>query len=224
MPSLVQKRKLRRENRGTQTTRNIIVRHKKNFSAGTLYFTHCPNFSTNSQIDLNYHFAKKHSARKLDVTLKCKQFYQKFPGIYALRRHRNSQHGMQIGSGTRDVNVEHVLGDVEDHSLGEELRCCQHFLVGSELERARHKVFNYAVETLNETTVNEKLDHFFSNLKCAAKVNLPFGFMSKFIEDGGFSYFYAHKNNTLLDQSKLVCTHDDLVKMKDLLNKTYVIL
>ena len=49
------------------------------------------------------------------------------------------------------------VGDAEDHSLREELRSCKHFLVDSELERARHKVFNHAVETLNETIVNEKL-------------------------------------------------------------------
>ena len=100
------------------------------------------------------------------------------------------------------------------------MRSCQHFLVDSELERATHKVFNYAVETLKETIVNEKLDHFFNNLKCAAKVNLAFGFILKNIEDGGFRYFYAHENNTLLDRSNLVCTHDDVAKLKDFLNKT----
>ena len=130
---------------------------------------------------------------------------------------------MQIGSGTRNVDVEHIVGDVEDHSLREELRSCQHFLVDSELERARHKVFEYALETLNETVVNEKLDHFFNNLKCAAKVNLAFGFILKNIEDAGFRYFYAHDNSTLLDRSKLVCTHDDLAKLKDFLNQTDVI-
>ena len=93
----------------------------------------------------------------------------------------------------------------------------------SELERARHKVFNYAVETLNETIVNEKLEHFFSNLKCAGKVNLDFGFTLKNIEDGGFRYFHTHENNTLLDRFKLVCTHDDLAKMEDFLNQTDVI-
>ena len=130
---------------------------------------------------------------------------------------------MQIGSGTRDVDVEHIVGDVEDHRLREELRFSQHFLVDSELEWARHKVFNYAVETLNETIVIEKFDQFFNNLKCAAKVNLAFGFTLKNIEDGGFRYFYAHENNTLLDRSKLVCTHDDLAKWKDFLNQTDVI-
>ena len=71
------------------------------------------------------------------------------PGFYALRQHRNTQHGMQIGSEARDVDVEHIVGDVEDQRLREKLRFCQHFLVDSELERARHKVFNYAVDSLN---------------------------------------------------------------------------
>ena len=95
---------------------------------------------------------------------------------------------MQIGSGTRDVDVELIKGDVEDHRLREELRSCQHFFVDSELERARLKVFNYAVETLNETVVNAKLDHFFNNLNYAAKMNLAFGFILKNLEDGGFRY------------------------------------
>ena len=130
---------------------------------------------------------------------------------------------MQIGSGTKVVDVEHILGDVGDHRLREELRSCQHFLVDSELERARRKVFNYAVETLNETIVNEKLDHYFNNLICAAKVNLGFGFILKTIENGGFRYFYAHENMSLLDRSRLVCAHDYLAKLKDFLNKTGVI-
>ena len=63
---------------------------------------------------------------------------------------------------------------------------------------------------------------FFNNLKCAAKVNLASGFILKNIEDGGFRYFYLHENNTLLDRSKLVCTHDDLAKLKRFFNKTDV--
>ena len=223
MPSLNRKEKITCENCCTQTTRNNIVRHKKSCSAGTLYCTHCPKFSTKSQSGLKYHFAKKHCAPKPDITFKCKLCYQEFPGFYALRQHRNTQHGMEIGFGTRNVDVEHIVGDVEDQRLREELRSCQHFLVDSELERARHKVFNYAVETLNETIVNEKLDHFFNSLKCAAKRNLAFGFILNIIEDGGFRYFYAHENNTLLDRSKPVCTHDDLAKSKNFLNKTDVI-
>ena len=54
-------------------------------------------------------------------------------------------------------------------------------------------------------------------------MNLAFGFILKNIEDGGFRYFYAHENNTLLDRSKLVCTRDDMANLKDFLNKTDVI-
>ena len=54
-------------------------------------------------------------------------------------------------------------------------------------------------------------------------MNLVFGFILKNIEGGGFRYFYAHENNTLLDRSKLVCTHDDLAKLNDFLNQTDVI-
>ena len=223
MPSLIRKEKVTCENCGTQTTKNIIVRHRKSCSAGTLYCTHYPIFSTKSQNDLNYPIAKKDSAPKPDVTFKCKLCFQEFPGFYALRQHRNTQHGMQIGSGTINLDVEHIAGDFEDHRPREELPSCQHFLVDSELERARHKVFNYAVETLKETIVNEKLINFLNNLKCGTKANLAIGFILKNIEDGGFRYFCAHKNNTLLDRSTLVCTRDDLAESKDLLNKTDVI-
>ena len=76
---------------GTQTTKLNLARHKKSCSVGTLYCTQCPKFSKLSRNDLNYHIAKKHSAPKLDVTFKCKLCYQKFPGFYALRQHRNTQ-------------------------------------------------------------------------------------------------------------------------------------
>ena len=222
MPSLNRKEKVTCEKCGTQTTKLNLARHKKRCSVGTMYCAHCPNLSTKSQNDLNYHIAKKHSAPKPEVTFKCKLCYQEFPGFYALRQHRNTQHGTKIGSGTTDVDVEHIVGDVDDHSLREELRSCQKFSVDSKLERARQKIFKYAVEALNEKIVNEKLNHFFNNLKCAAKVNLAFGFILKNIEDGGFRYFYAHENNTLVDRSTLVCSHEDLAKLKDFLNKTDV--
>ena len=127
MSSLIRKEKNTYENCGTQTTINNIIRHKKRCSAGTLYCTQWPNFSKKSQNDLNYHIAKRHIAPKPDVTFKFTLCDQEFPGFYALRQHRNTQHGMQIGSRTRDVDVEHIVGDVEDHSLREELRSCQYF-------------------------------------------------------------------------------------------------
>ena len=155
-PSLIRKEEVTCENCGTKTTRNNLVRHKKSCSAGTLYCTQCPKFSTKSQIDLNYQIPQKHSAPEHDITFKCILCFQEFPGFYALRPHRNTQYGKQIGSETRDVDVDHIVVDVEDHRLQEELRSGQNFLMDSEVERVSLKVFNYAMKTLNETIVNEK--------------------------------------------------------------------
>ena len=122
------------------------------------------------------------------------------------------------------ANVEDILNnDTDDANLREELRSCKHFLVDSEMEKSRQKVNNYAINTVNAEIVNEKLDHFFNTLKCAAKVNMAFGFILKNVEDGKYRYYYAHENNTLLDRSKLVCTKEDLEKLKSYLNKTNVI-
>ena len=105
------------DNCATQIAKLNLARHKRSCSAGSLYCTQCSIFFIKSQSDLNYHIAKKHSASKPDIIFKCKLCYQEFPGFYALRQHRSTQHGMPIGSGTSDVDVEHIVRDVEDHSL-----------------------------------------------------------------------------------------------------------
>ena len=169
IPSLIRKEKITRENCGTLITRNNNVRHKKSCSAGTMYCIQCHIFSTKSQSDLNYHIAKKHSASRPDVIFEVKRCNQEFPGFYALRQHRNTQHRMQIGSRTRNVDGDNIVGDVEGHSLRVELRFCQHSLVDSELESSRHKVFNYAVESINETIVNGKLDQLFQQFEMCSK-------------------------------------------------------
>ena len=65
MTSLNRNEKATCENCGTQTTKPNLARHNKRCSVGTLYWTQCPNFSTQSQNHLNYHTAKKHSAQNL---------------------------------------------------------------------------------------------------------------------------------------------------------------
>ena len=221
MTALDRNAKVACDNCGTLVSKQNVAKHKKKCSVGTLYCSQCTNFSTKSQNDLNYHIAKKHGAPKPAVAHISKICKDKFTGFYALRQHKSLIHGQSFKP--KDVSSP-LLDDIDDDdSLKEELRACEHFHVDSEFERGRQKVCNYAVETLNTEIVKDKLDHFFNNLKCAAKVNLAFGFILKNLEDGRYRYFYAHENNTLLERSQLVCTKDDLTKLKNIVNQTDVI-
>ena len=86
MPSSDRYEKVTCENCGTQTTKLNLAHHKKSCSAGTLYCSQSPIFTTKSRNDMNYHTATKHSAAKTDITFKCKLCYQDFPAFYALRQ------------------------------------------------------------------------------------------------------------------------------------------
>ena len=223
MPALDRNVKVTCENCGTSVTKKHLSRHKKSCSAGTLYCPKCPNFSTKSEDDLNSHIAKQHSAAGPSINYTCKFCHAEFPGFYALRQHKNTQHGTQIGFGASSIDVDDIVGDDDDQSLREELQSCKHFLVDSEIQKGRHSVFNFAVNNLTAQVIEEKLDRVLDKLKCVAKLNLALGFILKNIEDGKFRYFYAHENNTLLEQSKLVSNKDDMAKLKEILKKTDVV-
>ena len=223
MPALDRNVKVTCENCGTSVTKYHLSRHKSRCSRGALYCTQCPNFSTKSRDDLNYHIAKQHSAAGPSKTYKCNLCHAQFPGFYALRQHKNTQHGKQIGFGASNIDVEDIVEDVDDQSLREELQSCRHFLVDSEIQKGRHSVFDFAVNNLTAQVIKEKLDRVLDKLKCVAKLNLALGFILKNIEDRKFRYFHAHENNTLLEQSKLVSNKDDMAKLKEILKKTDVI-
>ena len=117
-----------------------------------------------------------------------------------------------------ELGVSNLLED-DDADLGEELQAYQQFLVDPDLEKGRHRVFNFAMSTFDNSLINKKLDLKFNGLKCAAKVNLAFGFVLKNVEDGSCRCFYAHENNTPMERSKLVCTPDDIINLKEKLQK-----
>ena len=78
-----------------------------------MYCPKCPNFSTKSRDDLNYHITKKHSVPSPPITYKCKLCHAEFRGFYALRQHKNTQHGTQIGFGVNNTDVEDIVGGVD---------------------------------------------------------------------------------------------------------------
>ena len=181
MPALDRNVKAACGNCGFSVTKKHLSRQKSSCTGGTLYCANFPNFSTNSRDDLNYHIAKKHATPRAKNTHKCKNCFKQFSGFYALRQHKRSEHGTQMKSAEFDVN--NVLED-DNADLKEELQACQHLLVDSELDKGRYRVFNFAMSTFDNSLINKKLDLVFRGLKCAAKVNLAFGFLLKSVEDG----------------------------------------
>ena len=110
-----------------------------------------------------------------------------------------------------------------DQALGEELESCNHFLTDTEIEKGRHKVFNFAMSSFDYSVLNDKLDYVLKELKCAAKVNLAFGFVPKNLEDGMCRYFHAHENNTVIERSKLVCAPVEIAKLEEKLQKMDIV-
>ena len=119
MPSLIRKEAFTCEKGGAQTTRNNILRHKKNCSAGTLYCTHSPNVSTKCHKDLNYNNNKKHSAPKLGVIFKCKHCYQQSLVFYAVHHRKNTESGFHMK--TANVDPDDILSEFDDANLKREL-------------------------------------------------------------------------------------------------------
>ena len=208
---------------GTLVGKKNISHHKLRCSGGALYCPKFPNFCTKSRKNLNYRAAKKHSVPRPSVTYKCKPCHAEFPGFYALRQHKNTQHGTQIGFGANNIDVEDIVGDTDDQSLREELESCKHFLTDTEIENGRHRVFNFAMSSFDMSFFNNKLDCVFKELKCAANINLAFGFVLKNHEDGMCRYFYAHENNTIMERAKHVCTQADMTNLKDRMHKMDIV-
>ena len=124
------------------------------------------------QDDFKYHVAKKHSVPRPSITYKFNLCHAEFTGFYALLQQKNTQHGTQLGFGTNNIDVEDIVGDVDDQSLREELESCKDFLTDTEMENGRNRVFNFATSSFDMSLLNDKLEYVFKELKCAAKVNL----------------------------------------------------
>ena len=95
---------------GTSVTKKHLSRHKLSCPGGTLYCPKGPSFSTKSRDGLNYHIAKKRSVPRPSKTYNCKLRHAEFPFFYALRQHRNTQHGTQVGFGANNIDVEDIVG------------------------------------------------------------------------------------------------------------------
>ena len=89
------------------------------------------------------------------------------------------------------------MGDVDDNCLKDELETCKHFLVDSEIDSGRHRIYNFPMDAGDPKYLSEKLDILFDSLNVAAKLNVAFSFVPKNVEDWSCRLNYTHENNTL---------------------------
>ena len=121
---------------------------------------------------MKYHVAKKYSVSRPSKTYKCNQCHAEVPGFYALRQHKNTQHGTQIGFGANNIDAEAIVGDVDDQNLREELDFCKHFLTDTEIENGTHRVFNFAMSPFDNLLLEHILDYIFKELNALQKSKL----------------------------------------------------
>ena len=84
----------------------------------------------------------KHATPRVKIINKCKYCFRDFFGFYPLRECKTSEHGIKMKSA--EFGVNNFLED-DDADLEKELRACQIFLVGCELEEGKHRVSNFAM-------------------------------------------------------------------------------
>ena len=171
---------------------------------------------------MGYHVAKKHAQPSSKKWTVCHSCEQEFPSHYSLQQHRRKkQETKQRKPSDTVVELNKVLE--EEGEVGEKLMAerdaCQRFLVDTEMEKGRHKIFNFQMSKLDTKIINEKLEEVFNKLDSAAKINIALGFVLRNFETAEYRYFYAHENKTLFEKFHLLCTKADLITIQGKLEK-----
>ena len=109
---------------------------------------------------MNYNMTKKHTPSSSKQSTVCSSCEKEFPSYYSLQQRRRKEHGAKQrkpSDNVLDLNkiVEEEGEDGE--KLKEELSACQHFLVDTEMENGKFKVFNFQMSKLDSKIINEKV-------------------------------------------------------------------
>ena len=99
---------------------------------------------------MNYHVAKKHAQPSSKQSTICPSCEQEIPVYYSLPQHRRKEHGAKQRKSSDTVAELNKIVEEElkyGEKLKEELSACHHFLVVTEMENRRHRVFNFKCPT-----------------------------------------------------------------------------
>ena len=174
MSSLKKSEKVQCGDCGNLYLRQNAARHRKSCQAGIFSCPDCKYFTYYKQ-EMNYHVAKMHAPSTFKQSTVCSSCDKEFPSYYSLQHYRRNEHGRkQRKPSDTVVDLNKIVEEEGDdgEKLKEELSACQHFLVDSEMENGRHKVFNFQISKLDTKIINEKLEEVFNKRDSAAKIKI----------------------------------------------------
>ena len=222
MHSETEKKKLLSKNRATQSSKNNLVRQKKTCLVGTFMVLKVPNSQLVCRL-ISTLTLQKSIVYRNKKTHKCQFCHEVLSGFNFFRLLKQKLHSVQSVLETKKVDVTKLLGQIDDESYTKGLERGKRFLVDSEMENRKHRVFNFAMDLLEANTSIQKLSAKLKELKCAAKLNVASGFLLKIVENGTSWSYYTQESNTLVERSELVATKKVLVKNRNVLINTDVI-
>ena len=209
------------EDCGKEYRKSDAARHRKRCVRGVISCPEC-NYCSYNQQEKNCHAAKKHAPSTFKQSTVCSSCEQEFPSYYPLQQHRRKEHGAkQRKSGDTVADLNKIVEEEGDdgEKLKEDMSACQQFLVDTEMDSGRHKIFNFQMSRLDTKIINEKLEEVFNKLDSAAKINNALEFVLPNVEKGEYRYYYVHENNTLFEKSHLLCTKADLISIQGKVEK-----
>ena len=180
MPSLNRNEKVKCEDCDKKFRRSDTARHRKSCVRGVICCPEC-NYCTYNQQEMNHHAAKKHAPSTSKQSTVCSSCEKEFPNYYSLQQHRRKEHGAkQRKSSDTVAHLNKIVEEEGDdgEKLKEELSACQHFLVDTEMENGKHKVFNFQMSKLDNKIIKEKLEEVFNKLDSAGKINIALDLFS----------------------------------------------
>ena len=107
--------------------------------------------------------------------------------------HKRKERGKQKRSGAQSDIDKKQMAVVDDKSVKEELETWKHFLMDSELDNWRHRVYISAMATLHPKYQLRKVNYVFDSPNCAARLNRAFGFVLENVEVGSCRYYIAQE-------------------------------
>ena len=160
------------------------VRHRKNCVRGAISRSECRYFTYHQQ-EMNNHMAKKHAPSTSKQSRVCSSCKKEFTSYYSPQQDRRKEQGAKQrkpSDTVADLNKIVEKEGEDGEKLKEELSAFQHFLVDTEMENGRHKVFNFHMPKLDTKIINQKLEEVFNKLDSNTKNNVALEFVLRKVE------------------------------------------